>query len=76
MSNEKPKIVRDAQLRGDSEALSNMGRKGVSRKIQLEDLKKAGEQAERERLEAEQAKLYSTNKEGDVLPPESPSTEE
>lgn len=62
----KPEGVTKAILRGDRAALVQMGRRGAENKETRRDLEK--ETLEAEMLE--QAKLYSIDEEGDVLPPD------
>ncbi len=73
MGLEKPKAVRDAKLRGDTDALSRMGREGAKRRILNEDLRNT---RRKEILEERAAELLKTESvvDGDVLPPE-PSTD-
>ncbi len=70
----KPKAVRDAQVRGESDKLSAMGRKGASHRIQLLDARKADDQAKINERVAEIART-ETVVDGNVLPPEPPPTE-
>ena len=66
---EKPEKVKKAQLAGDHEALSRMGRKGREHGTILQILHKEDRQGVAEEIVREQAKLYTISPEGDVLPP-------
>ena len=66
---EKPEKVRRAQLAGDSEALSRMGRTGGRHADILNKLHKKDRQGIAEEIVREQAKLYTISPDGDVLPP-------
>lgn len=69
---DKPKQVKDAQLRADHEALSAMGRKGAESRKLNEDLRKARREEDlRERM-AELARTESVE-DGEVLPPKPPT---
>ena len=72
MNIEKPKAVRKAQLEDNHDALSRMGKKGASRRVQLEDLRTA----EKRRVAANQAEFYKLSPDGDVLPPDPPDRAE
>ena len=66
---EKPEKVRRAQLAGDSEALSRMGRVGREHGTILQNLHKKDRKEIADEIVGEQAKLYTLSQEGDVLPP-------
>ena len=66
---EKPEKVKKAQLAGDREALSRMGRKGREHGVILQILHKKDRESAAEEIVREQAKLYAISPEGDVLPP-------
>lgn len=66
---EKPEKVRRAQLAGDREALSKMGRMGGQHADILNKLHKKDRRGAAEEIVREQAKLYTISPEGDVLPP-------
>ena len=68
---EKPREVRAAQLRQDYKALSEMGKKGAARRLQLKEVRDVlrGELAEEQMRES--GKYYSISPEGDILPPDS-----
>lgn len=69
MSQERPPEVRQAIFAGDRNTLSAMGKKGGEKAADNRAIKDALRDAELEKLKEEQAKLYSTSPEGDVLPP-------
>ncbi len=66
---EKPEKVKRAQLAGDSEALSRMGRTGGRHADILNKLHKKDRKEIADEIVREQAKLYTLSQEGDVLPP-------
>ena len=70
MNFEKPKEVREAQLKNDLPALRRMGKKGGENAAFNRDLRKAKKQEELKKLALEQARSYTISPEGDVLPPD------
>lgn len=69
MPHERPQEVRKAMQKGDQEKLSAMGKKGGEKAADNRAIRDALRDAELQELKEEQAKLYSTSPEGDVLPP-------
>lgn len=69
MSPENPELHK-ARIEGNTKKLSAMGKKGVSHKMQLEDLRTALNKEDEAKRVAEEAKLFSISQDGDILPPE------
>ena len=65
-----PEIVRQAMLRGDHQALSEMGRTGAEHAAILRQLKKEDGKHRTLEVELEKAQTEEVSPEGDVLPPD------